>query len=230
MSASLLPSFENASTSTTAARPVLWPIMLLVALLVLGTVLPSWYVNEHILTQRTYEHLLSGTLGKSAADSYSSTVHALSIAGYVGSLVLLGLRLLGLGLLVQLALLGFGQDVPFRGVARAVGWASGATVLRGMAHAVALSTLPPLSITARDLMMTPFSVASLTMRGSAPLAVFALYDAINPFEALWCAALVVLLMRYGVRLRVAAGAVIAVWAGLLAVQMAGYAYLSHLHL
>jgi hypothetical protein len=218
------------STSVGSLPRVSASLMLLVSALAVGTILPSWYLNEHVLTRQVYERVLSGSLTKSAADSFSDTVRGFSLSGYFGSIGLLAIRVVGESLLLQLALLGFGQDVPLRRVAKVVGWAALAMVLRGLAHTFVLSVARPLSISARDLMITPWSFADFTAQNLSPFAAFAFYNAVNPFEALWCAIIVVLLTRYGVRLRVAASAVITVWTGLLMLQVAGYAYLAHLHL
>ncbi len=222
---------RNRTPTYGRSLPRLSPQMvLLISALVIGTILPSWYLNDHVFTRQTYEHLLSGTVGKSAADSFSDTVHRLSYSGYLGSIGVLAVRIVGVSLLLQLALLAFGQDVAFRSVTQVVGWAALAMVLRGVTHTFVLSMARPLSITARDMMIVPWSLADATGQGLSPLDAFAFYNVMNPFEALWCAIIIVFRVKHGVRIRIASGAVATVWTCLLVVQIIGYAYLTHLHL
>jgi len=160
-----------------------WQLFLLV---LVANLIATWLYNDHILTRELYHNLLSDRLESSRIDEYFDFLHKVSRWGYLAQPVILWIQISFIVLLIQMPLLLFFIDIPYRRLFRIVTWCALAMIAAAFSRIIWLSLLQASEITQETLNMVPLSINSFLDSAEYHITTYAVLGKFNIFELLWC--------------------------------------------
>lgn len=160
-----------------------WHIFLLV---LAANLVLTYLFNTRFLTRDVYYHLLSDRLDTERIDMYFDLLHKVSLWGYLAQPLLLWIRISFVVLLIQMPLLLFWVDIPYRKLFRIVTTAHVAMIASSLSQVVWLACLEPTRITQGALSRIPLSVNSFLDPANYPVTAYAILGKVNIFEVIWC--------------------------------------------
>ncbi|HOT98643.1 MAG TPA: hypothetical protein PLN61_06300 [bacterium] len=203
-----------------------WHLFLL---LIACEALLTWVYQEQILTREVYHALLKEQLEVQRIDALFDLLERMNLWGYVAIPLVIGIRILFVGFLLQLPLVLRFIDIPFRRLFRIVAVASLPLILLEGIRLLFLAGIPAAQVTRADLNWIPLSLGSLLDLATASAATQGFFSHLNLFELGFLALLLIGLMRTNRLKRLdAALVVLLMWTVVILFQWGVTAYLERM--
>ncbi len=160
-----------------------WQLFMLLLLSVCTNI---WIVQNHIMTQEVYHHLLSGQLEVSRIDDYFHFLRKISGWSYFLAPLILLIRIAFVALLIQFPLVFRFIDIPLRTIFRIVAFAALPLLIMTFLKNLWLVRLPASHISEQALAFMPLSLTNFIDYASFSKTNYGLLSNFNLFEVVWC--------------------------------------------